>query len=69
MEAFHAAYSHGELVQPPDDYMDLILIPAVLHTSWSEFAGYPLAIQERIRALLMFYLAAGQGMRPPVRES
>lgn len=64
MTAFHAAYNDGRFVPPPDDYLDLILIPAVLHIDPLVFAEYPPAMALKIRVLAMHYIASGQGMRP-----
>ncbi len=65
VDAFHAAYRRGQVVRPRDDeYMDLILIPAILHIDPMVFHAYPLPIQERMRRLLIKYIAAGWGGNP-----
>jgi hypothetical protein len=58
--AFHEAYLRGELVPPPDDYAELILIPAVLNTPWAVYNEYPPAIKLQTRNLLISWLASGQ---------
>jgi hypothetical protein len=65
-EAFHAAYGRGRLVKPPDEYADLILIPAILHIDPLRFAEYPPMLRAKIRGLLTIYLAGGQGLNPDV---
>ena len=64
MDAFHAAYARGKLVRPPEPYVELILVPAVLHIEPLAFRMYPPALRERVKGLLLRYLAAGQGMTP-----
>lgn len=64
MDAFHAAYSRGRLVRPPDEYLDLILIPQHLHIDPLTFDRYPAALQERMRNLLMINLRYGWSGNP-----
>ena len=59
VEGFHAAYRGGRTVAPPDEYMDLILIPQALHIDPLTFAGYPPQLQGRIRHLLLINIAQG----------
>lgn len=60
VDAFHAAYRHGRLVPAPEDYTDLILIPAILHIDPLTFAQYPPLIQRKMRMLLGRFMAVGQ---------
>jgi hypothetical protein len=62
IDGFHAAYADGRLVTPPDMYLELIVIPAVLHTPWTLFREYPPALQEMTKSLVMSWLAGGQGL-------
>ncbi|MFA6168303.1 MAG: hypothetical protein WC700_16900 [Gemmatimonadaceae bacterium] len=39
--------------------MDLILIPAVLHTPTTQFWAWPWVLQEKTRDLLLRYIAGG----------
>ena len=66
MEGFHRAYQNGRMVTPPAEYMDLILIPAILHIDPLTFAGYPPALQGRMRGLLGVYIAQGWGGKPEI---
>jgi hypothetical protein len=43
----------------PDEYADLVLIPAVLHIDPLAFMEYPPAMQYKIRHLLGYWLASG----------
>ena len=43
----------------PDEYADLILIPAMLHIDPLTFMDYPPAMQYKLRTLLTFYVASG----------
>lgn len=43
----------------PSEYMDLIVIPQVLHIDPLQFAEYPLVLQQRIRGLLQAHIAHG----------
>jgi hypothetical protein len=47
------------LVSAPDEYLDLVLIPAMLHIDPLVFMEYPPAMRYQIRTLLMHYIAAG----------
>lgn len=63
MEGFHAGLSRGRLTQPPDEYLDLIVIPAVLHVDPLRLvAEYPPALREALRTWVMYWLAGGQGL-------
>lgn len=59
VEAFHAAYARREVTMPPKEYIDLILVPAVLHTPTVDFWAMPEMVQEKTRRLLFYYIAAG----------
>lgn len=48
--------------------MDLILIPAILHTPTVVFQAQPWVVQERTRRLLKLYIAAGWGGKPEMIE-
>lgn len=52
------------MVPPPTEYMDLILVPAILHIDPLVFDGYPYALKGRIRRLLSVYIAEGWGGKP-----
>jgi hypothetical protein len=52
------------MVTPPTEYLDLILIPAMLHIDPLTFDGYPPALQGRMRRLLITYIANGWGGKP-----
>jgi hypothetical protein len=54
------------LVTPPDTYLELIVIPAVLHTPWATYNDYPPALQVATKTLLMSWLAGGQGLNTDV---
>jgi hypothetical protein len=53
-------------VTPPEEYADLILVPAVLHIDPLVFARYPPALRAKVRGWMMYWLAGGQGMNPEV---
>lgn len=59
MAAFHAGYLHGQVTRPPDEYIDLVLIPAILHTPTAHFWTLPWPVQEKTRRLLLQYIAGG----------
>lgn len=44
---------------PPLEYMDMILIPAILHTPFADFVQLPWAVQHKTRLLLHQYIGAG----------
>jgi len=46
----------------PDEYADLILVPAMLHIDPIAFMDYPPALRLKLRVLLMHYIAAGGGL-------
>ncbi len=69
MEGFHAAYKQGRLVPPPHEYMDLILVPAILHIDPLAFDDYPVALKGRIRRLLTIYIREGWGGNPETIKS
>lgn len=64
MEAFHAAYVRGQIVPAPQEYVELILAPAILHIDPLSFAGYPPALRMRMTTLLWAYIGMGNGMNP-----
>lgn len=47
------------MTRPPDDYIDLILIPNILHTPAATFWEMPWVLQEKTRRLLQPFIAAG----------
>lgn len=59
VDAFHAAYANGRVASAPELYMDLILIPAVLHVEPMTFWRYPPVIREQMRKLFLRYVAGG----------
>ena len=59
IEAFHFAYTNGRVTEPPRLYTELILIPAILHTTTETYWGYPPIIQQMIRAMIPRYIATG----------
>lgn len=56
---FNEALARGRIVTPPDEYVELILVPALLHIDPLTFMDYPPAVQFKVRQLLMHYIAAG----------
>jgi hypothetical protein len=66
VDAFMSAYARGRLETPPDELLELIIIPAVLHTPWTLFRNYPPALQAATKRLVMVWLGGGQGMNPDV---
>lgn len=68
MDAFHAAYRRQQLVEPPDEYIDLVLIPRYLHIDPVTFHAYPPLLQERIRHLFMLNLRYGWSGNPEMIE-
>ena len=64
--AFHSAYTDGRLVPPPDEYVDLILIPMYLHIDPLRFAEYPEMLRARMRSLLMQAVQGGWAGNPGV---
>jgi hypothetical protein len=46
-------------VTPPEEYLDLVLIPAMLHIDPLAFMESPPVLAYKIRALVMYYIAAG----------
>jgi hypothetical protein len=60
VDAFHSAYKRGRLVAPPQEYADLILVPALLHIDPLVFAQYPPLLKMKMRVLLLRFLGAGQ---------
>ena len=59
MTGWIEALGRGRLVSVPDEYADLILIPAMLHIDPLVFMDYPPAMQYKIRTLLTFHIASG----------
>ena len=69
MEGFHAGLMKGRLTRPPDAYLDLVVIPAVLHVDPLRLvAEYPPALRAALRAWVMHWLAGGQGLNLDVIE-
>lgn len=66
MDAFHAAFIRGKIAPAPQEYVELILVPAVLHIDPMVFVAYPPALRARITTLLWSYVAMGNGMNPMV---
>lgn len=60
VEAFHAAYARGRVVVPPAEYLDMIVIPAVLHIDPERLLHYPPALRAFLRARVMDWIAGGQ---------
>jgi hypothetical protein len=60
VDAFHAAYARGKLTSAPREYLELVLVPSILHTTWETFSRYPPMIQHLTITLLMSYIGAGQ---------
>lgn len=56
---FNEALARGRIVTPPEEYADLVLVPAILHIDPLMFLDYPPAMQIKIRTLLMYYIASG----------
>lgn len=59
VDAFYAAYAHGHVTTPPTEFVDLILVPSILHTPTALFREQPWPLQERTRRWLMRHIAAG----------
>lgn len=54
---------------PPQEYVDLILVPAILNTPTVVFHAQPWVVQERTRRLLLqHYIPAGWGGKPEMIE-
>lgn len=51
--------ARGRIVSPPDEYLDLVIIPAMLHIDPLAFMAYPPALQYKLRHLVMYHVAAG----------
>lgn len=51
--------THGRLVTVPDEYAELVLVPALLHIDPLAFATYPPALREKMKRLMMHYIAYG----------
>jgi hypothetical protein len=62
VDGFFAALRQSRLVRPPDEYIDLIVIPAVLHIDPLRLLDYPPVLRETLRAWVMTWLAGGQGL-------
>jgi hypothetical protein len=69
VDAFQAAYRRGQVTTPPDAYMDLILIPSILHIDPVVFMGYPPAIKAQTRNLLMAHIHAGHALNTSMIEA
>jgi hypothetical protein len=46
-------------VTPPEEYLDLVLIPAMLHIDPLTFMDYPPALAYKLRGLVLHYIATG----------
>jgi hypothetical protein len=62
VDGFFAALRQGRLVRPPDDYLDIIVIPAVLHIDPLRLLDYPPVLRETLRTWVMTWLGGGQGL-------
>ena len=51
--------ARGRIYSAPDEYAELILVPAMLHIDPMVFADYPPALKLKMRGLLTHYIAAG----------
>ena len=51
--------ARGRVVTVPDEYADLVLVPAMLHIDPMAFMNYPPALKAKIRHLMLHYVAAG----------
>lgn len=49
---------------PPGEYVDLILVPSILHIDPLTFAAYPPYLQGRMRGLLLDHIASGWAGKP-----
>lgn len=52
----------------PLEYMDLILVPSILHIDPMLFADYPPALKGRIRYMLMMHIGAGHALNTDTVE-
>lgn len=62
VDGFYAAYARGEVTSPPDELVELVLVPAVLNTPWAVWLDYPPAVKMLSRRLLMEHIAAGHAL-------
>ena len=69
VDGFHAALRQGRLVRPPDEYLDVIVIPAVLHIDPLALQNYPPALHAAVRAWVMAWIGSGQGLNLDVVQS
>lgn len=53
----------------PEEYADLVVIPAVLHIDPLRFQEYPEALRAKIRILLQHWISHGQGMNIEVIQA
>ena len=51
--------ARGRIYSAPDEYAELILVPAMLHIDPMVFMDYPPALKLKMRGLLTHYIAAG----------
>lgn len=67
VDGFHAELARGRVGRPPDTYIDLVIIPAVLHIDPLRFADdYPPLLRELMRTLAMRWVGGGQGINTDV---
>lgn len=59
MIGFHEALARGRFVTPPEEYLDLVMIPAMLHIDPLRLMEYPPALLYKLRGLALHYAAAG----------
>jgi hypothetical protein len=62
VDGFFAALRQGRLVRPPDEYLDLIVLPAVLHIDPLRLLDYPPVLREVLRTWVLTWLGGGQGL-------
>ena len=51
--------TRGRVYDAPDEYAELVLIPAMLHIDPLSFMEYPPALKLKMRHLLTHYVASG----------
>lgn len=51
--------TRGRVVTAPEEYANLVLVPALLHIDPMVFMSYPPGLQIKMRNLMMHYIAAG----------
>lgn len=50
----------------PSEYMDLILVPSILHIDPLAFHEYPPALKGRIRNMVMYHIAGGHALNTQI---